>query len=406
MRLIDRIFHRLFVKVLESKYSGWLAVASSCVSVSPDWPAHRAGAILTVDLAAIAANYRLLDAGTPGALCAAVVKADAYGLGAAQVAPVLEQAGARHFFVAHVDEGLALRQWVSPATQITVLHGARPEAVEDCVRSGLRPVLNSLEQISQLQSLAKQLDRPLDAVLQLDTGMSRFGLSGADVQRLVQEPERLTSISLSLIMSHLACADTPENPANADQLRTLQTYAALLPKAPLSLAASSGIFLGEAFHQSLVRPGAALYGIAPNTSGPNPLAPVVTLQAHILQIRQLSKGDRVGYGLTWQADGPRRVATIATGYADGFARQGAAKGCAWFRGQRLPLLGRVSMDSMTVDISAIPEGQITADDTVDLLNDVYGVDALAAAEGTIGYEVLTSLGRRYHRVYKNTEQNI
>ncbi|KXV72717.1 alanine racemase [Acetobacter cerevisiae] len=383
-----------------------VAVASSCVSVSPNWPAHRAGAVLTIDLAAIAANYRLLDARTPGALCAAVVKSDAYGLGAAQVAPVLEQAGARHFFVAHVDEGLALRQWVSPSVQITVLHGARPEAAEDCVQSGLRPVLNSLEQVSQLQALADKLGRPLDAALQLDTGMSRFGLSGADVRTLVHEPERLRGISLSLIMSHLACADTPENPANAEQLQTLQTYAALLPKAPLSLAASSGIFLGQAFHQSLVRPGAALYGIAPNTSGPNPLAPVLKLQAHILQIRQLSKGDRVGYGLTWQADGPRRVATIATGYADGFARQGAGKGCAWFGGQRLPILGRISMDSMTVDISHIPEGLITADDTVDLLNASYGVDAVAEAEGTIGYEVLTSLGRRYHRVYEKTEQNI
>lgn len=381
-------------------------MASSCGSVSPNWPAHRAGAVLTVNLAAIAANYRLLDARTPGALCAAVVKADAYGLGAAQVAPVLEQAGARHFFVAHVDEGLALRQSVSAAAQITVLHGARPEAVEDCVQSGLRPVLNSLEQISQLQDLAKRLGRPLDAALQLDTGMSRFGLSGDDVHVLAQEPHRLDGITLSLIMSHLACADTPANPANTAQLQALQAYAALLPKAPLSLAASSGIFLGEAFHQNLVRPGAALYGIAPNTWGPNPLAPVVSLSAHILQIRHLSRGERVGYGLTWQADGPCRVATIATGYADGFARQGAEKGCAWFKGQRLPVLGRISMDSMTVDISAIPEGQIAADDMVDLLTDSYGVDAVAAAENTIGYEVLTSLGRRYHRVYKNTEQNI
>ncbi|WP_371277375.1 alanine racemase [Acetobacter orleanensis] len=381
-------------------------MASSCASVSSGWPAHRAGAVLTIDLAAIAANYRLLDARTPGAVCAAVVKADAYGLGAAQVAPVLEQAGARHFFVAHVDEGLALRQWVSPAAHITVLHGARPEAVEDCVQAGLRPVLNSLEQISQLQELAKKLGRPLDAALQLDTGMSRFGLSGQDVHTLVQEPHRLDGLTLSLIMSHLACSDTPANPANAAQLQTLRAYAAQLPKAPLSLAASSGIFLGQAFHQNLVRPGAALYGIAPNTYGPNPLASVVKLRAHILQIRHLSKGERVGYGLTWQADGPRRVATIATGYADGFARQGAEKGCAWFKGQRLPVLGRISMDSMTVDISAIPEGQIAADDRVDLLTDTYGVDAVAAAEGTIGYEVLTSLGRRYHRIYKNTQQNI
>nr|WP_194300424.1 alanine racemase [Acetobacter farinalis] len=360
---------------------------------------------MTIDLAAIAANYRALDARTPGAICAAVVKADAYGLGAAHVAPVLEKAGARQFFVAHVDEGLALRESLSPAARITVLHGARPDALEDCVRSGLRPVLNSLEQISQLRALARRLGHTLDAVLQLDTGMSRFGLSRADVQCLVQEPDRLEGISLSLIMSHLACADTPENPANREQLEAFLAAAAILPAAPLSLAASSGIFLEPAFHQSLVRPGAALYGVAPNAAGPNPLAPVVTLAAHILQIRTLSKGDRVGYGLTWRADGPRRVATLATGYADGFARQGAEKGCAWFKGQRLPVLGRISMDSMTVDISDIPEGQIAPDDTVELLNASHGVDAVAQAEGTIGYEVLTSLGRRYHRVYENQPQN-
>ncbi|MCX2561454.1 alanine racemase [Acetobacter farinalis] len=380
-------------------------MASSSVSARPNWPASRAGAVLTIDLAAIAANYRALDARTPGAICAAVVKADAYGLGAAHVAPVLEKAGARQFFVAHVDEGLALRESLSPAARITVLHGARPDALEDCVRSGLRPVLNSLEQISQLRALARRLGHTLDAVLQLDTGMSRFGLSRADVQCLVQEPDRLEGISLSLIMSHLACADTPENPANREQLEAFLAAAAILPAAPLSLAASSGIFLEPAFHQSLVRPGAALYGVAPNAAGPNPLAPVVTLAAHILQIRTLSKGDRVGYGLTWRADGPRRVATLATGYADGFARQGAEKGCAWFKGQRLPVLGRISMDSMTVDISDIPEGQIAPDDTVELLNASHGVDAVAQAEGTIGYEVLTSLGRRYHRVYENQPQN-
>lgn len=371
-------------------------------SIAASWPASRAGAVLTVDLAAIAANYRFLAEKVGNATCAAVVKADAYGLGAAQVAPVLEQAGAREFFVAHVDEGLALKPFVSPHVRITVLHGARPHALKDCVAAGLRPVLNSLEQVAQLQAFAQQTGQRQDAVLQLDTGMSRFGLSGQDVALLAEKPSLLDGISLSLIMSHLACADTPDNEANVQQLERLTVYAALLPKAPLSLAASSGIFIGDAFHRNLVRPGAALYGVAPNQIQPNPLRPVVRLQAHVLQTRTLSKGDRVGYGLSWQAEGPCRIATLATGYADGFARQGAATGCAWFKGHRLPILGRISMDSMTVDVSALSEDALGADTLVDLLNEQYGVDDVAAAEGTIGYEVLTSLGRRYHRVYQNT----
>ena len=374
---------------------------SSCSLPRADWAATRAGAVLTVDLGAIVDNYRQLVQRTAGAVCAAVVKADAYGLGAAHVAPALQKAGAKEFFVAHVDEGLALRPSLSPHARITVLHGARPDALAECVESGLRPVLNSMEQIAQLRALAERKGKALDAVLQLDTGMSRFGLSASDVQQLFENPALLKGISLSLIMSHLACADTPENPANAQQLERLKQCAALLPPAPLSLAASSGIFLGAAYHQDLVRPGAALYGVAPNASGPNPLKQVVRLQARVLQTRTLTKGDRVGYGLTWQAEGPCRVATLATGYADGFARQGASTGCAWFKGQKLPILGRISMDSMTVDVSAIPEAELAADALVDLLNAQYGVDDVAAAEGTIGYEVLTSLGRRYHRIYQN-----
>lgn len=371
-----------------------------------DWAAYRAGAVLTVDLAAIADNYRQLTQRTAGAVCAAVVKADAYGLGAAQVAPVLEQAGAQEFFVAHVDEGLALKPYVSDRTRITVLHGARPQALQDCVQCGLRPVLNSLEQIAKLRALAEKTDRPFDAVLQLDTGMSRFGLSEADVKEISENPSLLKGISVSLIMSHLACADSPQNSANAWQRDNLKAYAALLPAAPLSLAASSGVFLGPEYHFNLVRPGAALYGVAPNATAPNPLKQVVRLQAHVLQTRSLSKGDRVGYGLTWQAERPCRVATIATGYADGFARAGASTGCVWFNGKKLPILGRISMDSMTVDISSVPEHELGPDALVDLLNADYGVDDVAKAEGTIGYEILTSLGRRYHRVYQNTSEAI
>ncbi|MFT9458668.1 MAG: alanine racemase [Acetobacter orientalis] len=369
--------------------------------VVASWPAHRAGAVLTIDLGAITENYKLLAQKVQGATCAAVVKSDAYGLGAIQVAQALEQAGAKEFFVAHVDEGLALKPALSAQARITVLHGARPQALAECLQAGLRPVLNSLEQVAELKAYAHSTGQQQDAVLQLDTGMSRFGLSGADVALLAESPDLLSGISLSLLMSHLACADTPQDPANAQQLACLLRYASVLPKAPLSLAASSGIFVGQNFHQNLVRPGAALYGVAPNTQGPNPLHPVVRLQARVLQTRYLKKGDRVGYGLTWQASGPCRIATLATGYADGFARARATTGCAWFEGHKLPILGRISMDSLTVDVSGVPEAALGAETLVDLLNDQYGVDDVAKAEGTIGYEILTSLGRRYHRVYHN-----
>ncbi|GAC87875.1 alanine racemase [Gluconobacter thailandicus F149-1 = NBRC 100600] len=363
------------------------------------WPASRAGATLTVDLAAIADNYRLLCGKVNAAVCAAVVKADAYGLGAEQVAPVLERAGAREFFVAHVDEGIALRKIVSAETRITVLHGPRPDAAAECVYFDLRPVLNSLDQVDLWKREALRQQSPLDAVLQVDSGMSRFGLSRKDVGDLADDPERLGGIRTNLIMSHLACADDPANPANEMQRQRFLEMAAMLPPAPLSLSASSGIFLGSAYHMGLVRPGAALYGIAPNTEAANPLKQVVRLQARVLQLRNVDVGEGVGYGLTYQPEGPRRIATVAVGYADGFSRQNGGTGCAWFGDIRLPIVGRVSMDSLALDVSAVPEALLHADMHVDLIGARRSVDDVAAAAGTIGYEILTSLGGRYYREY-------
>ena len=361
--------------------------------------ASRAGAILSIDLAALVRNYAFVARHASTAICAAVVKANAYGLGMVNIAPALERAGVREFFVAHVDEGLMLRSVISQQSQITVLHTATVEAIESCFAYGFRPVLDSLEQIYWARSIASRHEKNVNVALQIDTGMSRLGLSQNEIKNLIENPIALDGVSLSLIMSHLACADTPKHPANAQQLARFRRYVDLLPRAPLSLAASSGIFLGEEYHFNLVRPGAALYGINPFLAHPNPLEAVVHLQARILQTRVLNKGDCVGYGLTWQAGKPHRVATIGVGYAHGFARHGAAKGCAWFKGYRLPILGRISMDSMTVDISSVPESQLQGENMVDILNKTYGVDDLAKVQGTIGYEILTSLGRCYHRFY-------
>lgn len=377
------------------------------MSACPDplWPSYRAGARLTVDLDAIASNYRYLQTLAAGASCAAVVKADAYGLGIERVAPVLENAGATDFFVAHVDEGIRLRSVVSETARITVLHGPRPGAAGDCVRYGLRPVLNSLEQIATWREAGLRAGTVPEAALQVDSGMSRFGLSGKDLEALQENEGLVGGLKVGLVMSHLACADTPDHQANHAQKDRLLEMSARLPSAPLSLSASSGIFLGPDYHLDVVRPGAALYGLAPNRTAPNPLSPVVRLQAHVLQIREILPGDGVGYGLTYRPERVRRIATVAVGYADGFSRHGAGQGCAWFEEICLPILGRVSMDSLIVDISDVPEGKLGPDMMVDLIGPRRSVDDVADAAGTIGYEVLTSLGHRFYREYVGNQKN-
>ncbi|MBE7728519.1 alanine racemase [Komagataeibacter sp. FXV3] len=364
------------------------------------WAAPGAGAMLEIDLDAIAANYRLLNARTGNTTCAAVVKADAYGLGAHRVAPVLEQAGASTFFVAHLEEGIRLRPHVAPTARIFVLHGPMPGTQAEFTRHALLPVLNSMEQVAGWRMHAGRMEQPLPAALQVDTGMSRFGLSRQDVTTLAANPDLLDGIDTQLVMSHLACADTPASPANTIQRDRLRAMAARLPAAPLALSASSGIFLGPDYHFDLVRPGAALYGLAPNDDAPNPLRPTVRLGARIVQRRTINAGDGVGYGLTWRATGPCRIATLGIGYADGFLRHGAdGDGCAWLGDYRLPILGRISMDSTTIDVSDVPENVLAQATHVDMIGPRRSVDDVARSAGTIGYEVLTALGSRFHRAY-------
>ncbi|GAB6968651.1 alanine racemase [Komagataeibacter kakiaceti JCM 25156] len=363
------------------------------------WAAPGAGALLEISLGAIAANYDMLNARTGSAICAAVVKADAYGLGAREVAPVLERAGAKVFFVAHLEEGVRLRAHVSPGARILVLHGPMPGTPRDFTGHDLCPVLNSMEQIADWRAHARRVGNALPAAIQVDTGMSRFGLSTADVETLAADPALLAGIGTRLVMSHLACADTPASPANAMQRARLLAMAARLPRAPLALAASSGIFLGPDYHFDLVRPGAALYGLTPDATRPNPLHPTVRLRARIVQVRTIGAGDGVGYGLTWRASGPRRIATLGIGYADGFLRHGADGGCAWLDDYRLPILGRISMDSTTIDVTDVPESVLDATTHVDMIGPRHSVDDVARCAGTIGYEVLTALGSRFHRAY-------
>jgi len=359
----------------------------------------RAGAVLTVDLDALCANYRLLCARVAPAAGAAVVKADAYGLGAEPVARALFDAGCRDFFVAHLDEGIRLRAGLAEAARIFVLHGPMPATEDDFLEHGLVPVLNSLHQVRAWSALAAHVGRPLAAALQIDTGMHRMGLSLDELDTLVGEDAALRGIDLRLVMSHLACADEPEHPHNTHQLERFRALSARLPVSPASLANSSGSFLDAGFHYDLARAGAALYGIAPHADAPNPLHQVVRLQARVVQVRRIEAGDQVGYGCRYTAPATRFVATVAMGYADGWLRHLSGRAGAFFQGTALPQIGTVSMDSITLDVSVLPSGRLQPGDLVDLICPSQTVDDVAARAGTIGYEILTGLGPRLARRY-------
>lgn len=362
-------------------------------------PASRAGAILEIDLEAIIDNRRLLaDAAAP-AECAAVVKANAYGLGAEPVARALAAAGCRLFFVATLDEGIALRCILGDELQIAVLNGPLPGTAADFAGNRLVPVLNDPGQIAEWRHEAAS-HGGLPAMLHVDTGMARLGLTLRDFDALADELRGERSIRWRALISHLACADVPAHPLNETQRTRFAAIRARLPGVKASLAASSGIFLGSDFHFDLVRPGAALYGVNPQSGGPNPLHPVVRLHGKIVQIHDVDRGETVGYGAAHVMQAPGRLATVAVGYADGWLRSLSHRGYGRIAGKRVPLLGRVSMDLVTFDVSAVDPACACPGDSIELLGEEYGIDAAAADAGTIGYEMLTALGNRYHRVYR------
>lgn len=356
-----------------------------------------AGAILTIDLGAIRENYRRLKARLAGVACAGVVKADGYGLGAVQVANALRKEGCDTFFVAHLWEGVVLRDALGTVPTIFVLHGFLPGSEAQGEAAGLIPVVNSIGQLAAWSDLGRRLGRRLPAAIQVDSGMSRIGLAPVEVEVLAADPSAFDGIELRLVMSHLACADEPDHGANESERLEFERLRRMLPQAPLSFANSSGIFLGKPYHHDLARPGAALYGINPTPGHKNPMQPVIKLEAKVLQTRQIDAGAGVGYGHTFHATGPLRTATITLGYADGWHRRTSA--AAFFEGAELPFIGRVSMDSIILDISALPEGRLKEGDLVELIGPSHPLDTVADVAGTIGYEVLTSLGHRFHRRY-------
>ncbi|MCP4330047.1 MAG: alanine racemase [Alphaproteobacteria bacterium] len=367
------------------------------MTVSRSRTGFRDSAVLTIDLDAIAANYHTLRSRLAGGICAAVVKADAYGLGAARIAPVLQNAGCRHFFVALLDEAVALRAFL-PQADIYVLNGLLPGSEATFHRHRLVPVLNDLSQITRWQTYSRE-HGPLGAAIHIDTGMNRLGLCPVQTDHLIAEPERLDGIDLLYIVSHLVRAEENDHPLNRTQLDTLSTALGRLPSVPVSFANSSGMFLASSFHFDLARPGAALYGVNPTPTAENPMRNAVRLEAPILQVRDVDSPMTVGYGATHKISKRGKLATISVGYADGYLRSLSSRGTCVVNGVRAPVVGRVSMDLITVDVSNVQSQSIKAGDKVEVLGPGHDINDLANEAGTIGYEILTSLGRRYRRRY-------
>ncbi len=366
-------------------------------------PQKRASAVLEIDLDGIVANWRWLRDRVAPAGCAAVVKADGYGLGGEPVGRALALAGCRRFFVATLDEGLALRSALPEQCEIAVLNGPLAGTEEEFAEHRLVPVLNHPGQIAGWTCLAAARG-PQPAMLHIDTGMSRLGLSPREFEELREDLGRPGPIRWRGLLSHLGCADEPEHPLNCVQYARFIAARRRMPRVPASLAASSGILLGALYHCDFVRPGAALYGINPQPGGANPMRQIVRLGARILQVRDVDRGDTVGYGAAHVMAAAGRLATVAAGYADGLMRSLSHRGLGHIGGVRVPLVGRVSMDLAVFDVSAVDPAVARPGALIELLGGEYGVDAAAAEAGTIGYELLTALGRRYHRIYHGDGQ--
>lgn len=360
--------------------------------------ARRAGGVLTIDLNAIVENWRQLRDLSAPAECAAVVKADAYGLGAAIVAPALAAAGAKTFFVAQLTEALALRPLV-PDARVAVLNGLLPGCEADYLDADIVPVLNDLGEIHRWRAAARRVGRPLPAFVHIDTGMSRLGLDRPGLDSLAADPTRLDGIANQGWMTHLAYADNRDHPMTPAQRDRFDAATARLPTAPRSLANSPGIFWGAQYTYDLTRPGCALYGVNPTPGAHNPMRNVIRLAGRIRQVRHVDAGDTVGYGAAHQMARPGKIATIAIGYADGYVRALSGSGHVVIGGHRAAVVGRVSMDLITADVSDIPEAVLEREDLAEVLGPDYPVDAAAANAGTIGYEILTALGDRYARRY-------
>ncbi len=368
---------------------------------------RQANGRLTIDFDALAENWRLLAGKADTAECAAVVKANGYGLGSAPVAQRLFAEGCRDFFVASLAEALALRPSL-PDGRIFTFDGFHKQMAAEYTAHRITPVLSGPKDIEDwfTAGLASE-----PHALHVDTGMTRLGLSVDEMAALAQDPDRLNALSPDVVMTHFACADEPDDPMNDRQIEAFMQAAAHFPSARQSLANSAGVFMGGKAHFDLLRPGISIYGGECINDVPNPMRAVVRLEGRILQLRDAKKGETVGYGAEYLLTRDSRVAVIGIGYADGYPRSASGAGIPLRRndigigaggeiaGHKIPILGRVSMDLIALDVTDVPEQVLAEHEWIDLLNERITVDDVARSAGTIGYEILTNLGQRYERIY-------
>jgi alanine racemase len=373
-------------------------------------PEDLAGAVLTIDLVAVQENWRRLKTRAGGADCGAAVKGNAYGLGIRPVARALWEAGCRSYFVARPKEGEELRA-ILPEATIYVLDGLFRDQAEFYAKLDLRPALISIEEAREWATFGRAYGRKLPCAIHVDTGINRLGFSAAELDGLLADRFTLEGLNVALVMSHLACADDPPHPLNQRQADAFRAVRAKFPGVPASLANSSGIFLGDQFTHDLVRPGIALYGGNPTLNVANPMLPVAILEGAVMQLRAVGEGDTVGYSATWKAPRPSRVAILGAGYKDGVprslsSREPGGPAQVFINGQRCPIIGRVSMDMMGIDVTDLPPGSVTRGTRAEIIGRNIAIDEAAQWAGTISYELLTRLGSRYARLYTGLEPDI
>jgi alanine racemase len=343
---------------------------------------------LDINLDAIIANWRMFAGRNPRAQVAAVVKADAYGLGAARVAPALADAGCTRFYVAWPEEGARLRDILGPHPEIAVFHGPTVAALPLLTAHELEPVLNSIAQIDLWLGSALGKQR---ASLHLDTGMNRLGVprsQWAEAASKFPHPRRL--------ISHLACGDEFDSPMNAQQLELFDSARPLWPDARRSLSATGGAYQAGRYSMDEIRPGIGLYGGGPDAANGEKVKTVITLTAPVIQVKSVRTGETVGYGATWTAPVEAQLATAGLGYADGFLRAASNRGMGVIRGEKCPIVGRVSMDLIVIDVTGL---KVAPGDEIQFLGPDMPISEVAAAMNTIDYEILTRLGSRLDRRY-------
>ncbi|MBP6985154.1 MAG: alanine racemase [Alphaproteobacteria bacterium] len=372
-------------------------VANRPEEVLDNLPSHCLSAF-RVNLDSIAHNFNFLQSRLPNSRCSAVVKADAYGLGMTQIAPTLIEAGCRDFFVATIDEALQLRRVIAEG-HIYVLSGLLKGCEDELDHHQIIPVLNDLGQIHLWNQYARNREKTLPAVIHVDTGMWRLGLPPREVNALVADLSVLSPFDLKLIMSHLACSDSPHHDKNLQQLDAFNEARKRLPQVPASMANSHGIFLGDAYHYDMVRPGRSLYGLGARFLHTDGLCQALQIYAKVLQVSPIGKGETIGYDAMYCVSKPTRIATISIGYADGYVRTLSNHGRVFIQGYEAPIVGRVSMDVITVDVGEVPEHLAIPGAWAEIIGENISADEVALAAGTTSREISSKMGSRFHRIY-------